>query len=963
MASRWRRNNKNDAKAPPTRLAAVSGAAPPKDVGHGVAIFGPDLTAPLLGDSEVADCLVPEYLRPAVTELCCAEAAGRRAGVEATRFTLDWLLDNPSAGDVNAFALLTEICVRVGRFSTAADRRILAIRNALSRRVTNPSCRLQLKAELAKAFTDNGDVAAAVDQYEALVALFRDNGFSEGLREVLPHFAWALSDADQIPRAQDALDEWAPLATTNDEASMLWHYRASILRFVYGREDRIRMYHKSLELLDEHARDVTEGAIRVDLANALGETRIPNDAAAAAIEYGRAIQLFDSAGDVLHATRARAGLVVARVDSGELVDPAEIDAEFERLRGLRAATGDRDGHLKDRSNRMRALEMVGAPSDDLSTLRELEVMCVDARASRNLLVWATAMQRRVRLELRHDGSGRTASDPADPYHHLIAELYELSRLLRDVRAGYADPLERAQATRYFIDVNWWLIVLLLKSDQQQLAMLAADELRTASTEVEARDQVLRAAAPADVRQREMALMRQLEMTVDPAEVEQVRQELRSIRRSYRSAIGARELEADEPKTAWADRLQEQDEALLAFTCHEMGIVMFTVADKEIHARWLLSDSDDETKKLVDELYQRAREFTWSIMQAAGDNGDREQPIRHGHWLWKGLISPCKHVIGDRDLVIVADGPLHGLPWAALLTAPSVDEEELDAAFRARWATRQPEHQGAMTVDHPAMASEGARFAMWADDWKTLPYFGRDRRIRISMSVGALGRDRRDLRSSPTCRLVGVADPVAGPAGEVSDLVHRLHAGKLEPLPGARAELDGLVSMFARGNPSVLTDVLIGPRATRQTLAELIDRQRPNWLHFAAHGQVDVEQPLRSRIFLAPDETGSRADLTVEWLYANPIQATLVVLSCCETALGLTAAQEAVIGLPRAFIAGGTQTVVATLWRVPDDPRLMQTFYEGLLAGMEPEVALAEAQRSLIDESVHPVFWAGHQSYS
>jgi len=147
------------------------------------------------------------------------------------------------------------------------------------------------------------------------------------------------------------------------------------------------------------------------------------------------------------------------------------------------------------------------------------------------------------------------------------------------------------------------------------------------------------------------------------------------------------------------------------------------------------------------------------------------------------------------------------------------------------------------------------------------------------------------------------------------------------------------------------------------------------LHLSTHGYFNPKNPLLSGLALEPDARND-GRLEVHEILGLPLQARLVTLSACVTGLGsgyfnaLPAGDE-FVGLTRAFLLAGSQSVLSTLWEVDDRStvELMQGFYgrEKAASAANPAQSLAIIQRELrrAPEFSHPFYWApfvlvGHQ---
>jgi CHAT domain-containing protein len=127
-----------------------------------------------------------------------------------------------------------------------------------------------------------------------------------------------------------------------------------------------------------------------------------------------------------------------------------------------------------------------------------------------------------------------------------------------------------------------------------------------------------------------------------------------------------------------------------------------------------------------------------------------------------------------------------------------------------------------------------------------------------------------------------------------------------------------------------------------------------YIHFACHGFLDERFPLNSGLALTiPERPAEGADngLLQAWEIFDQVrlEADLVTLSACGTALGKEMGGEGLLGLVRAFHYAGARAVLASLWSVSDasTAELMKRFYGHLRSGKAADEALRLAQLEMI----------------
>jgi CHAT domain-containing protein len=154
-----------------------------------------------------------------------------------------------------------------------------------------------------------------------------------------------------------------------------------------------------------------------------------------------------------------------------------------------------------------------------------------------------------------------------------------------------------------------------------------------------------------------------------------------------------------------------------------------------------------------------------------------------------------------------------------------------------------------------------------------------------------------------------------------------------------------------------TDALLGSAASEGSV--VARAAQAGILHLAAHAKLNPDNPLFTRVELAPDE-GHDGNLEMHEVFGLDLTKTgLVVLSACSTQKGRLTAGDEIEGLTRAFLYAGTPAVVSSLWNVDDESTalFMERFYTHLRKGKGRAEALRRAQLETRRKFPHPYHWA------
>ncbi|WP_448554078.1 CHAT domain-containing protein [Thalassotalea montiporae] len=379
-----------------------------------------------------------------------------------------------------------------------------------------------------------------------------------------------------------------------------------------------------------------------------------------------------------------------------------------------------------------------------------------------------------------------------------------------------------------------------------------------------------------------------------------------------------------PKNNNSKHIDNLDLALFQQTLTNNDLVLYFDTAPEQSSLWLMTSENVEVHQLAGEkvIQQQVIELLSSISvpparRTSASKTTQKNAIAR---LSSTLLANLSIDWGKfQTLTIVPDGPLSYLPFS-LLTIPEPTNEN-----KVGLLTKQISYAPSLTVLNTLKAR-------------------RSRQTDKSIFLVANPRMAEDPRFARV---------------NTNNLRGGLFTSEL---PYSQKEADSIMSL---ANQPVTP--LIREQADKENVLKSLSK-RYQILHFATHGVANSRSPALSGLVLSNANSSNNLLLAPE--IANlVIDAELVVLSGCQTAVGPLVNGEGLQGLSRVFFEAGASRVIASLWAVQDDAtaHLMSSFYQFLLIdGLAPAAALQSAKLAVKQYRrkngrkpwQDPFYWAG-----
>lgn len=759
-----------------------------------------------------------------------------------------------------------------------------------------------------------GELEAAANAYRRALELYRRSGIANGEASALNNLGLVLEGQGNLESAalhyEEALDIWRRLERPAAEAATLENL-GNLYLLIGLDEEALDLLERAVALLAAAGKEAERASAFISLGWAHYLAGRPE---VALEHYRTARRLAREAGEELTEAGARDRQGTALRALGRYAEAA--DAYTGALSVFRAA-GSRlnEGHTLANLGWLEIeTGQLSAGRDHLHRAVELLVESGDPNGE----VYARVGLARLERRLGHLATAREELDVA-------------TRLVETVRGEVAGAMARSTFLAVRYDAFEELVSLLMELDGEEPERGHAREALEVAERARSRsllDAVVADASGSEEGGRRLARRRELLAEIRALDERRLRlaraddDAAAAIQRTER-LLRQRRLELDRLTDSGTSRARVTP-PLTAEQIQELAepgtlLIYYLLAEPQSFA-WTVDQNGIKPHQLPsrEEIEERARRVA-ELLPHSQELVLPRHLTRTLEHLSAAVLGPLAERLTDaRRVVVLADGPLHHIPFG-VLPSPSAAGDEPGAPLLSR-------HE-----------------------------------IVVLPSATVLAQLRRRRSTAPRGQktVAVLADPVFSAEDErLGGRPGRAPAGSTA-LARAMSYLDlaqlGRLPHTAREAAAILALVPPGQRLGAQGFDASKDlvvggALRPfRILHFATHGLVHPVLPELSGVVLSlydkaghPREGFLRAPEVAEL----DLPAELAVLSACRTGVGREIRGEGLVGLTQAFFQAGAQRVVVSHWNVSDEATaaLMARLYRAfLLEGQRPSAALRAAQ--------------------
>lgn len=882
------------------------------------------------------------------------------------------------AGEANATYGCANAYYRMDKSRVALDLYVKAL--PLIEAHGEPDQKVTILLNIGTANLNVGENFAAVEFLELALNRFRQSGGKVGEARALSELTRAyylLGDHQQaLNYSEMALQTCGSITDPAQQADrrrteVFTLHLLGRINFALGENEEAQRYFEEVLARSGNSRNPRYASALAELGRLYSSTG----------KNGEAIPLFEKALDIYQKTGRELG-----------------EAETLAYRGMAyASMGDAARALKDFSDALdiqRRIQDVRGEGDTLYKIGMAyqatgdQVKALES-FSRSLEFWrATQYRRGIVSSLYRMARLNSAQGKLQTARSQIEEALEIAESLRENVASSNLRVTYLASVRDYYELYIDLLMQLHKRDpgsgSDKLALGVSERARARALldSLSEAKQNISLPGNAQLLARERQLRLQLESESDlqirllsnllsKAQAEDARKKLAEIGREYEKVQTQIRLSNPnyaalvKPHILTASQIQTQelgpDTLLLEYALGEERSYLWVVSPTEVNSFTLAGRA---------QLAAAAHDFRKLLTQENLDANFNELYVAEANKLGRLLLADAAPLLASKRLVIVCDGELQYVPFAALGT-PRATQPPTKGGVAARGVAFEPLLSTHEIIMQPSLStlammrqlngrrqSGPSKLAIIAN-----PVFDReDERVQTHVASAKQGQATSATGGGVASGAAQGRFPSAAKLRRSVDEVRLAGAAApIRPLYFSREEAEAIYRLAKPGGAMLATDFA----ANRQTVTGGA-LSRYSIIHISTHALLNDNHPELSGIVLSlVDEQGGTQDgfLQLYEVYNLNLPADLVVLSACQTALGKEIKGEGLLSLTRGFMHAGASRVAATLWEVDDEAskELMILFYRKMLIEkLPPAAALREAQMTMWRRKgrmSNPYFWA------